>query len=380
MKRTEIIVISNWIISSFHGTMREIFSIPAKELAMNIRIKSLFTVLLLLLPLNLFAGMPGTTTRGLISAQELHNLLQDNTTPSPVIIEVGWGGPEEYYDKGHIPGSIHVNTDEIEFDQFNARSTAEPKELGRSTTIEQDQAKGLSADATLPRNWWNIYPDQYLFPALANMGVNVDSSVILYAKDPTAAARLAWTMLYAGVRDIRILNGGLAAWQQEGFEISQTPVSRTPVDSFGTDTPVHPEYLVDIPFVRNAITSNNPDFVIVDIRTKLEYEGKAAPYSYIPTKGRVKNARWGKAGDGPWTMESYVNADGTFKQLTEIEQMWAENGITRDKHVAFYCGTAWRSSLAFYFAHMMGWERISNFDSSWYEWSMGPEAASNPIE
>jgi len=79
-------------------------------------------------------------------------------------------------------------------------------------------------------------------------------------------------------------------------------------------------------------------------------------------------------------MEYYVNEDGTFKSLQEVELMWAANGITRDKHVAFYCGTAWRSSLAFFYAYQMGWPRISNFDSSWYEWSMGPEATKNPVE
>ena len=38
---------------------------------------------------------------------------------------------------------------------------------------------------------------------------------------------------------------------------------------------------------------------------------------------------------------------------------------------SFYCGTAWRSSLAWFYAYMMGYPRISNFDSSWFEWSMG---------
>jgi thiosulfate/3-mercaptopyruvate sulfurtransferase len=79
-------------------------------------------------------------------------------------------------------------------------------------------------------------------------------------------------------------------------------------------------------------------------------------------------------------MEYYVYDDGTLKSVREIETMWAENCITRDKHVAFYCGTGWRSSLAFFFAYMMGWDRISNFDSSWYEWSLGPEAVNNPVE
>ena len=60
--------------------------------------------------------------------------------------------------------------------------------------------------------------------------------------------------------------------------------------------------------------------------------------------------------------------------------MWYEEGITSEKAVSFYCGTAWRSSLAFLFAYMMGWEDISNYDGSWYEWSMGPDADINPIE
>ncbi len=340
----------------------------------------ILTVTLLLLPSLGLAAVPSTMHNGIISAHELHLLMQPGAVDTPIVIEVGWGGPEEYYDKGHIPGSIHVNTDEIEYDQFKARATTKPKELARSTTIEEDMAKGLGPDDTLPQNWWNIYPDRYLLPALAYMGVNIDSTVVLYAKDPTAAARLAWTMLYAGVTDVRVLDGGLPAWEKAGFDISKTSVARTPKKDFGTDQALHPEYLVGIPFVRKAITTNDPGFIIADVRTRKEYDGETAPYSYIPSKGRIKSAKWGQAGDGPWTMESYINADGTFREFHEIELMWVENGITRDKHVAFYCGTAWRSSLAFFFAYQMGWEKISNFDSSWYEWSLGPESAMNPVE
>lgn len=344
--------------------------------------KTFFTSLIiitLVLPLSLSAALLKDSRKGLVTPHELEQELKDSTT-SPLVIEVGWGGPESYYDKGHIPGSIHVNTDEIEYDEFKARSTAKPKELGRSTTVEEDLAKGLTAEDTLPRNWWNIYPDNYLFPALAYMGISVDSAVVIYAKDPTAAARLAWTLLYAGVSDVRLLDGGLESWKKAGFPVSTEAIARKPIKNFGTDKPLHPEYLVDIPFVRTAIATNNDQFIITDIRTKKEYDGESAPYSYIPTKGRVKNALWGKAGDGPWTMENYVNTDGTFKTTVEVETMWAENGITGDKHVAFYCGTGWRSSLAFYFAHMMGWENISNFDSSWYEWSLGPESEKNPVQ
>lgn len=343
------------------------------------KLLTLITAFVLALPFAATAALQGSTTKGLISAKQLHNEMQLSKT-APLVIEVGWGGPENYYDKGHIPGSIHVNTDEIEYDEFKVRATAKPKELGRSTSAEEDLVKGLNAEDTLPRNWWNIYPDSYLLPALAHMGVTVDTPVVIYAKDPTAAARLAWTMLYAGVKDVRLLDGGLDTWKKSGFPVTSDTTKRVPVKSFGAGQALHPEYLVSIDFVRNAIAADDKEFILADIRTKKEYDGKTAPYSYIPTKGRVKNAVWGQAGEGPWTMESYVNSDGTFKSTAEVEKMWADNGITAEKHVAFYCGTGWRSSLAFYYAYMMGWEKISNFDSSWYEWSLGPEADKNPVD
>lgn len=295
-----------------------------------------------------------------------------------VVAEVGWGGPAGNYDKGHIPGSIHVNTDEIEYDLFKKRSASD--KLERSTSLREDQVKGLSADAELPKNWWNIYPDRYLLPAFADMGIELDALVVVYGKDVVGAARLAWALLYAGVKDVRLLDGGLTAWKKAGFEVTTVASARTSVPSFGTDKALHPEYRVDITFVREVANGTHPDAVIADIRTRGEYEGATAPYSFIPTKGRIKGALWAQAGDGPWSMEAYVNNDGTLKDPKVIEAMWAKRSITADKQVSFYCGTAWRSSLAFLYAYHLGWPRIANFDSSWYEWSMGPEASENPVE
>lgn len=315
----------------------------------------------------------------LVTADELYAMIQDETV-HPVILEVGWGGPEEYYDKGHIPTSIHLNTDLIEYDEFNKRSETSEKKLGRSTTALEDQVKGLGPDDTLERNWWNIYPDKYLLPAFAAFGIDVNSTVVLYGKDPTGAARAAWALLYAGVEKVFMLDGGLDGWKKAGHEVTKEKTAPVAVASFGAEKALHPEYLVDIAFVRQAIADKNDHVVIADIRTRREYDGEAAPYSYIPTKGRVAGAKWGHAGHGPWSMEYYVNGDQNFVDPAKVEEMWQKAGITGDKHVAFYCGTAWRSSLAFLYAYMLGWDEISNFDSSWYEWSMGPEKDLNPIE
>lgn len=324
-------------------------------------------------------GFASEPRKLLVSADELHAMMADEHS-KPLIFEVAWGGPEEDYAKGHIPTSMHLNTDLLEYDEFHKRSATPAKKLGRSTTVEQDQAKGLGADDSLARNWWNIYPDQYLFPAFAALGIDLNQTVVLYGKDMTAAARAAWALLYAGVENVRLLDGGLTGWKKAGYAISKEPTLPKPVESFGTEKALHPEYLVDVAFVRTAVTEKDDHVVIADIRTRREYQGEAAPYSYIPTMGRIAGAKWGHAGHGPWTMDYYVDGKGYFVDPVKVEERWKEAGITGDKHVAFYCGTAWRSSLAFLYAYMLGWDEISNFDSSWYEWSMGPEKELNPIE
>jgi thiosulfate/3-mercaptopyruvate sulfurtransferase len=60
----------------------------------------------------------------------------------------------------------------------------------------------------------------------------------------------------------------------------------------------------------------------------------------------------------------------------DIEALWRNAGIHRDQQVAFYCGTGWRASLAFFYAWLMGWKQISVYDGGWFEWSADP---GNPV-
>ncbi len=57
--------------------------------------------------------------------------------------------------------------------------------------------------------------------------------------------------------------------------------------------------------------------------------------------------------------------------------MWQEVGITSDHHNAFYCGTGWRASEAFFYAYVMGYRNISVYDGGWLEWS---QDKCNPVD
>ena len=76
-------------------------------------------------------------------------------------------------------------------------------------------------------------------------------------------------------------------------------------------------------------------------------------------------------------MENYRNLDHTTREYDEIAKNWNEAGIDLKKHLAFYCGTGWRGSEAFFNAWLMGLPRVSVFDGGWFEWSNDPD---NPYE
>ncbi len=324
----------------------------------------------------------------LVDAKWVKGMVDKNNEGKPyVIVETGWGPAGDSYNGGHLPEAIWVNTDEIEYDCFNPRSSwpvdaGKPACWDRSTTEEEDAAKGLGPNDALPRNWWNIYPDKYLLPAIAYMGIDKNTTVVVYGDDASAAARVTWPLMYAGVEDVRFLDGGKKAWAKAGYELETVAAVRKPVSDFDPDDPnrvtaIHPEYKVNIPFVRNVVAGLEPDALLVDIRSWDEYTGKTAPYSYIPTSGRIPGAIWGMAGTGPSDMGDYVNGDGTLKSPDGIYPFWNAHGFTTRRHLCFYCGTGWRASLAWFYAYMMGYPEISNFDNGWFEWSMGSGSAYN---
>lgn len=257
------------------------------------------------------------------------------------LFEIGCGGVDAFA-HGHIPGASYIDTAELE--------------------------RGP---------WWNKVPDHELLRVLLAHGIGHDTTVILYGRSTLAAARAAHLMLYAGVADVRLLDGGLAAWQAAGCQMEAgIPRACPALTEFGARLPVRPDYLMNTEQARRLL--QRPDGVLVSVRTWAEYVGRTSGYDYIEARGDIPGARWGRAGrDGDvHSMSDYQRPDGSMKPDAEIRAFWRETGIHSGRHIAFYCGTGWRASLAFFYAWLMGWERISVYDGGWCEWSSDP---ANPV-
>ncbi len=237
---------------------------------------------------------------------------------------------------------------------------------------------------------WNRRTPEELKSALEEHGITSETTVVLYGKymDPNnndpfpgsaagdiAAIRCAFIMMYAGVKDVRILNGGFQAWMDAGYFISQEDLKKRKADNFGCEIPVNPELAVDTPQAKYMLAS--PDSELVCVRSYPEYLGEVSGYNYIEEKGRIPGAIFADCGSDAYHMENYRNFDHTTREYHEIEANWRKNGITPDLHLAFYCGTGWRGSEAWFNAWLMGWPRVSVYDGGWYEWSSDKE---NPVE
>ncbi len=262
-----------------------------------------------------------------------------------------WGD----YDLGHIPGSIWLDT----------------------LILEDDMT-------------WNHRTPEELEKELCEHGITKETTVILYGRtsDPNmsqehpgkqagqlASMRAALLLMYAGIEDVRVLDGGLDAWTKAGGEVTREETLPSPVKKTGLDIPEHPEYIVNTRQAKEMLAARDAE--LVSMRSWAEFIGEVSGYHYIEKKGRIPGAIFGNCGSDAYHMENYRNHDDTLKSFHDIETEWNRMGITPDKHIAFYCGTGWRAGESFFAGWLMGWKRVSIYDGGWYEWSSNPE---NPVE
>ena len=273
-----------------------------------------------------------------------------------LLFHVNFGVPEEY-EEGHIPGALYLDTNVLE-----------------------DPAD------------WNRRSPAVLDADIRALGITKDTTVVVYGRDTVgdanekwpgrragqiAATRALMILRYAGVDDVRLLDGGYDWWVRGENPVESVVREPSPIEAFGAVIPVRPEVIVDIAEAKQII-ANPEGAALVSVRTWREHIGAVSGYNYIGPAGRIKGDVWGNCGSDAYHMQHYRNVDNTMRTYPEITANWAEAGISPDKWVAFYCGTGWRASETWFYAYLQGWQRIAVYDGGWFEWSQDP--TNNPIE
>lgn len=256
------------------------------------------------------------------------------------IVEASWGEEAEAYSKGHVPTSVHINTDAIE-----------------------------------PPPQWMLASDEELAKFANDYGFTKDDTVIVTGPDVMASYRVAAVLRYIGINDVRVLNGGNDAWTSAGYELETKSNKPVAGNDFGATIPANPDLIDTQAELKEMLKDSNN--VLVDNRSWDEYIGKVSGYSYHDKKGRIPGAVYGYAGTSSTTLEDYRNIDNTMRNADEIKALWEKSGIDTNKHLIFMCGSGWRAAEVLTYANVMGFENTSLYSDGWIGWS---NDTSNPTE
>lgn len=292
----------------------------------------------------------------LVYPEWVYNLSQGNEPETAdgkdfKIIEISFGDLEAEYEKGHIPGALHVDNTTIE-----VPGPQDPEEFEDKTLEEK-------------ASYFRRPSDEAIAQMLKDLGIKKDTLVVIYGPFPYASTRLAMIMKYAGVEDVRVLNGGTKRYLADDLPLEEGIVEAQAIKKLDFEVPANPNYIIDLEEEKALV--DDPDAVIASVRSWQEYIGEEA--GIMGEAGDIPNACFAYAGSSPFTFEDFRNVDETLFNYSLVEERWAKWGITPDKKVSMHCATGWRASETQFYALAMGWPNVYLYDGSWYEWSLYEE-------
>ena len=262
----------------------------------------------------------------LIDVAELHRRLA--TADAPVVLDVRWalGDPNgaEHYREGHIPGAVYVDLD---------------------TELAGPHAPGTGR---------HPLPDLEKFQSdVRRWGVTRRGGVVVYDNSGgLAAARAWWLLRWTGVTDVRILDGGLAAWAEAGHFQATGEARPRPAG----DIVLEPGQLPTLTADEAAELARTGS--LVDARAGERYRGEVEPID--PRAGHIPGAA---------SLPTAANLDGhRFLATDALRERFA--GLRGP--VGVYCGSGVTA------AHEIAALAIAGVDAalypgSWSEWSSDPE-------
>lgn len=213
-------------------------------------------------------------------------------------------------------------------------------------------------------------PTDDLLDVISSAGIGADSIVVVVGKtdtvpDRTDISRVAWTLKYAGVENVAILDGGYSKWMADKKAVSTDVVKPKPKSYQGK---VNEDFFAKKDYVMNSIGKA----AIVDVREPDFFQGKKR-LDFVAKPGRIKGAV-----NLP-TSQAFTK-DGTFKSKEELADL-AANAVGKDasREIIVYCdtgkvATAW----AFIMTEVLGYKNVKDYDGSTEEWMKDPKAPVEP--
>ena len=209
---------------------------------------------------------------------------------------------------------------------------------------------------------------------LREKGIDDDTTVIFYGdKNNWWATYAYWVFQLFGFTNARILDGGRIKWEQEKRPLSTT-VPKFPPTSYSAPERDDEQIRAFFNQVREHADAGRP---LVDVRSPEEFSGAKTHMADYPQEGTLRGGHIKGARSVPWARAA--NSDGTFKSAEDLRAIYEkEQGLKPSDDVIAYCRIGERSSHTwFVLTHLLGYQKVRNYDGSWTEWGNSVRA---PIE
>jgi thiosulfate/3-mercaptopyruvate sulfurtransferase len=233
---------------------------------------------------------------------------------------------EDLYAAGHLPGAPHL--------PLETALAGPPGSGGRHPMPDPD----------------------VLQDALRQCGIDDGDAVVVYDQATSlAAARAWWVLRWAGLESVRVLDGGLLAWERAGLPVT----TEVPSPATGSVT-VRPGSvpLADADGAAHAAGEGR----LLDVRAGERYRGESEPIDAVA--GHIPGAV-------NLPMGLMVHEYGTFRSPEEIRDISAEHGIDRTRTVTTSCGSGVTAAQMVLALGEAGIDAVP-YIGSWSEWITDP--------
>jgi thiosulfate/3-mercaptopyruvate sulfurtransferase len=287
-----------------------------------------------------------------VAQEPIPNAAQKNPAASGPLVDVPWllqnnnaekvrlitlGQTVQEYRAGHIPNAVFLDW---------------------KTQISDPAQSDL----------FNLPPQKEVESLLSNLGVTPEMTVVICDnRSNRLSTRLFWTLKVYGHPSIKILNGGVTAWQQAGKKLTTSIINVAP-----TVYKASPESkawaaanFVDTPSLQDLIGKG---VVTIDGRPTNQFTGAQPGTAFHTGKPHKRLGHMKSAINVPW--KANFTEDGKFKSVQALRAIYAEAGIDADQPIVTYCNEGLHAAPAwFVLKELLKFPDVKLYDDSMGVWA-----------